>query len=154
MTRWKIDAVVEAVARELDEVLDGLRRVVVEQLDLDRAVIRVQRRGAHVAQPIRERLDRAGGRRELAGLEALDDLAQERERLAVLVDVEHGVHRGEMLGVVEDLERDGVAARGPGRTSRRGRRRGRGRRGRPAGSRPLGVGCAGSCLTSSPIFIT
>ena len=47
------DAVVEAVARELREVLDRLRRVVVEELDRDRAVIRVQRCGAHVSAAYR-----------------------------------------------------------------------------------------------------
>src|SRR3954454_9632766 len=43
------DAVVEAVGRELAEVLDRLRRVVVEELDLDRSVVGVQRGGAHLA---------------------------------------------------------------------------------------------------------
>src|SRR5689334_15713393 len=41
------EPVVEAVGRELAEVLDRLRGVVVEELDLDRAVVRVQRRRAH-----------------------------------------------------------------------------------------------------------
>src|SRR5581483_5860545 len=41
------DAVVEAVARELREVLDRLRRVVGIELDADRAVVRMQRRLAH-----------------------------------------------------------------------------------------------------------
>src|SRR4051812_14892048 len=36
-------AVVEAVARELDEVLDGLRSLVRVELDLDRAMVRMQR---------------------------------------------------------------------------------------------------------------
>src|SRR5437764_10532886 len=40
------DAVVEAVAREALEVLDGLRRVLGEELDLDRAVVRMEN-GAH-----------------------------------------------------------------------------------------------------------
>ncbi len=41
ITRWKIDAVVEAVAGQLGEVLDRLRRVAAVELDLDRAVIRL-----------------------------------------------------------------------------------------------------------------
>src|SRR5204863_1210160 len=40
-------AVVEPLAGELAEVLDGLRRVAVEQLDLDGAVVGMQRGGAH-----------------------------------------------------------------------------------------------------------
>src|SRR5215207_2427428 len=40
-------AVVVAVAGQLDEVVHGLRRVLVEQLDLDRPVIGVHRRLAH-----------------------------------------------------------------------------------------------------------
>src|SRR5918994_116372 len=41
------EPVVEAVARQLLEVLDRLRRVRVEQLDLDRPVVGVHRRVAH-----------------------------------------------------------------------------------------------------------
>src|SRR5262249_57179534 len=41
------DAVVEAVAGELAEVLDGLGRVVVVELDVDRPVTGLQRGGAH-----------------------------------------------------------------------------------------------------------
>jgi hypothetical protein len=41
------DAVVEAGARQPQEVLDRLRSVVVEQLDLHRAAVRVQGRAAH-----------------------------------------------------------------------------------------------------------
>jgi hypothetical protein len=39
------DAVVEPVACKLDEVLDGLRRVLVEELDRDGTVIRMQSGG-------------------------------------------------------------------------------------------------------------
>src|SRR4029079_2231300 len=42
------DAVVEPVSGELAEVLDGLRRLALEKLELDRAVVRVQGRRAHV----------------------------------------------------------------------------------------------------------
>src|SRR4051812_34381088 len=42
------EAVVEAVCRELAEVLHRLRRVLVEELDLDGPVVRVQRRRAHL----------------------------------------------------------------------------------------------------------
>jgi hypothetical protein len=41
------DAVIEAVGRELAEVLDGLGSVLVVELELDRAVVRVQDGGAH-----------------------------------------------------------------------------------------------------------
>src|SRR5207244_3039598 len=41
------DAVVEPVIGELAEVLHGLRRLAVEQLERDRAVVRVQGGGAH-----------------------------------------------------------------------------------------------------------
>ena len=41
------DAVVEPVARELDEVVDRLGRVVVEELELDRAMVGVHRCVAH-----------------------------------------------------------------------------------------------------------
>src|SRR5262249_8936154 len=41
-------AVVEAVARELAEVLDGLRGVLVEQLERDRPVVGVHRRLTHL----------------------------------------------------------------------------------------------------------
>src|SRR5215212_2960568 len=41
-------AVVVAVARQLQEVVDGLRGLGLEQLELDRAVVRVHRRGAHL----------------------------------------------------------------------------------------------------------
>src|SRR5262245_11911044 len=41
------DAVVEAVARELREVLDGLGRIVVEELERDVAVVGVERRRGH-----------------------------------------------------------------------------------------------------------
>src|SRR4051794_14468713 len=40
-------AVVVAVAGQLHEVVDGLRGVRLEQLELDRAVVRMHRRGAH-----------------------------------------------------------------------------------------------------------
>jgi hypothetical protein len=39
MIRWKMKAVVEAVGGELAEVLDRLGRVLVEELELDRAVV-------------------------------------------------------------------------------------------------------------------
>src|SRR5207248_3529400 len=41
------DAVVEAVTRELDEILDRLWRVVVKELDADRAEVRLDRRRRH-----------------------------------------------------------------------------------------------------------
>ena len=48
------EPVVEAVAGELREVLDRLRRVVVERARRDRAVVGVQRRLGHDVKPIRE----------------------------------------------------------------------------------------------------
>jgi hypothetical protein len=42
------DAVVEAVPGELDEVRDGLGSVLLEELEFDRAVVRVQRHGSHI----------------------------------------------------------------------------------------------------------
>src|SRR5207245_9798136 len=41
------DAVVEAVGSELPKVLDRLRRVLIEELQLDRAVVGLHRRGTH-----------------------------------------------------------------------------------------------------------
>ena len=54
------DAVVEAVARERGEVLDGLRRVLGEELELDRAVVGVQRRIGHACEPTSEPSERCG----------------------------------------------------------------------------------------------
>jgi hypothetical protein len=42
MMRWKIEVVVEAVGGELAEVLDRLRRVLVVQLEHDRAGVGVR----------------------------------------------------------------------------------------------------------------
>ena len=47
MTRWKIEAVVEAVAGELAEVLDRLRGVLVVQLDDDRPGVGMEGRLRH-----------------------------------------------------------------------------------------------------------
>src|ERR1051325_5843375 len=56
---------------------------------------------------IREGLERRGGRLQVSRLEPSDDLAGERERLALLLGREHGVHGRQMpLAVVElDVDR-------------------------------------------------
>jgi hypothetical protein len=64
------DPVVEAVLRELHEVVDGLGRVLIEELELDRAVIGVDGCLAHRAT-VAERLAVVSVRREVepTGLE-------------------------------------------------------------------------------------
>src|SRR5439155_21245556 len=60
------DAVVEPVARELEEVLDGLRRLLVEELDCDRAVVGVQGRVGHLANPLSASSAAAWSKRSIA----------------------------------------------------------------------------------------
>ena len=106
------DAVVEAVACELHEVLDGLRRVVGKELDHDRAVVRVHRRVHH--QRVREWLDRMCRRLDLAGLELLRDLACKLLGLALLIRVEDGVHGGEHVAAASAARRRPSRARARG----------------------------------------
>src|SRR5436190_7277227 len=60
-------AVVEAVAGELAEVLDGLGRVVIEELNRDRAVIGVQGCVAHLGSPLSASSAAAWSKRSVAG---------------------------------------------------------------------------------------
>jgi predicted PurR-regulated permease PerM len=57
------------------------------------------------AEPIRERLDRARCRLELAGLEADDDLARELAGLALLVRAQQRRDGAEVLAVADQLDR-------------------------------------------------
>src|SRR5947209_12259444 len=143
------DAVVEAVSGELQEVFDGVRGVVVEQLDRDRAVAGVQRRCRHVNGAYRRA---ARARRRSAA--ARPPRAPRRSPAAARAPrcpgrrrAPYSRRRGARRSRRARSSR--CPGRGPGYTSRRASRFARGRPRRPGASRPARVGCGAGSRTPS-----
>src|SRR5207248_3611537 len=98
----------------------GTCRIVVHSTEIAQTIYRLDSRAGRLRPPgvarhasltrlIRQRLQRPGGRLELARLEAGDDLAGEGPCLADLLDLEHGVDGREVIAVDQgQFDVDGV----------------------------------------------
>src|SRR5690242_545793 len=71
-------------------------------------VMRVRSPPPALARLVGQGLDRRCGRFEVSRFEAGDDLAGKRERLALLLRAEYGVHGRQMPLAVEQLDVDGL----------------------------------------------